>query len=119
MTTPSFAVPPIPVAAGTRLRIPKTFERLHDLAYNMWWTWVPEARDLWQRVSPPDWARSPNPLSVLQTMSNGSWEVLEANDSFVELYENVVRRFDEYMEAQGTWFDRQHPGALPGGVAYL
>ena len=45
-------VPAIPVAAGTRIHLPKTFERLYDLAYNMWWVWQYRARDLWQRVSP-------------------------------------------------------------------
>ena len=112
-------MPAIPVAGGSRVRIPETFERLYDLAYNLWWTWVPEARELWQRVSPPDWVRSPNPLSVLQAVTNGTWEVLERNDSFVELYEDVIRRFDGYLEQQDTWYQREHPGSLPGGVAYL
>lgn len=119
MTAREPLLPPIPVAAGTRVRLPEAFERLHDLAYNMWWTWVPEARELWQRVSPADWARSPNPLTVLQAVSNGTWEALEANDSFVELYEDVIRRFDQYLAAEDTWFDREHPGAVPGGIAYL
>ncbi|MCJ7725109.1 MAG: alpha-glucan family phosphorylase, partial [Acidimicrobiia bacterium] len=112
-------MPSIPVAAGTRVRTSKTFDRLADLAYNVWWTWIPEARELWQRVSPPDWALSPNPLTVLQTVNGDTWEALEANDSFVDLYEDVVRRFDAYLESEDTWFQRQHPGALPGGIAYL
>ena len=52
----------IPVAAGTRLYVPKPYERLYDLAYNMWWAWEPYARELWQRVSPVDWRRSPKSL---------------------------------------------------------
>jgi starch phosphorylase len=119
MTTPPRGVPEIPLAAGTRVRLPDIFERLHDLAYNMWWAWVPEARELWQRVSAIDWAHSPNPLTVLQTVSNGTWEALEVNDSFVELYDEIVGRFDNYLAESDTWFERNHSGALPGGIAYL
>ncbi|MBU1865604.1 MAG: alpha-glucan family phosphorylase [Actinobacteria bacterium] len=113
------SLPVVPAAAGTRVRTPKAFNRLVDLAYNVWWTWIPEARELWQRVSPPDWAMTPNPLTILQTMSPDTWEALEANDSFVELYEEVIRRFDAYMETEDTWYEREHAGSLPGGIAYL
>lgn len=119
MTSFEPSLPSIPAAAGTRVRTSKTFNRLADLAFNVWWTWVPEARELWQRVSPPDWALSPNPLTVMQTVNGDTWEALEANDSFVELYEDVVRRFDDYMESEDTWFQREHTGALPGGIAYF
>jgi len=119
MTPSQPSIPPIPVAAGTRVRIPESFERLHDLAYNMWWTWVPEARELWQRVSPPNWVRSPNPLTVLQTVTNGTWEALEANDSFVQLYEDVIHGLDDYLGKEDTWYQREHADALPGGIAYL
>jgi len=114
MTPSASLLPKIPAAAGTRVRIPKTFERLTELAYNLWWSWIPEARELWQRVSPTNWAASPNPLTVLQTVGRDTWETLEANDSFVELYEDVIRRFDEYMENEDTWSlilgGSRHPG---------
>ena len=74
----------IPTAAGSRVTVPPTFDRLIDLAGNLWWTWIPEARELWQRVSPPNWVRSPNPITVMQTMPPEAWEILEANDSFVQ-----------------------------------
>jgi len=118
-TTRNGPVPAIPVAAGTSIQLPKAFERLYDLAYNMWWVWQYRARDLWQRVSPADWARSPNPLTVLQTVSPEIWEALETNDSFQQLYRDVVDDFDTYMGAGDTWYQRTHPDALPGGLAYL
>ncbi len=116
---PSRSLPSIPVAAGTPVSLPESFGHLYDLAYNMWWTWTPEARELWQRVSPSDWIRSPNPLTVLQTVPAGQWEVLEDNDSFVELYERAVAAFNAYMDEEDTWYRRNHAGSLPGGLAYL
>ena len=81
-----------------------TAVELRELARNLWWTWQPRARELWQRVSPPHWARSPNPLSVLQTMELADWEVLDLNDSFVQLYEEVIAAFDRYMGDDETWY---------------
>jgi len=119
MTSSEPSLPAIPTAAGARVRTPKAFHRLADLAYNVWWTWIPEARELWQRVSPPNWVQNPNPLTVLQAVTTDGWEALEANDSFVQLYEDVIRRFDDYMETEDTWYQQEYPDSLPGGVAYL
>ncbi|NQV04932.1 alpha-glucan family phosphorylase [bacterium] len=109
----------IPVAAGTRLYVPKPYERLYDLAYNMWWAWEPYARELWQRVSPVDWRRSPNPLTMLQTVNPETWDALVNNDSFADLYGQVIAKFDDYLGDKDTWYQRTHPDSLPGGLAYL
>ncbi len=118
-TTNNGGVPVIPTAAGAQLTIPPAFERLYDLAYNMWWSWQPRARELWQRLKPQSWARRPNPLSVLPTMDPTDWEALEVNDSFVQLYHDVIADFDAYLEDDQTWYERNHPGSLPNGLAYL
>jgi starch phosphorylase len=101
------------------VEIPRTLERLYDLAYNMWWVWHPSARELWQRVSPTDWLRSPNPMSVLQQCTNETWEGLLGNDSFITLYDEVVGMFDDYMSQKSTWYSRTHPETLPNGVVYI
>jgi len=118
-TTMPGTLPEIPVEAGAQITMPAAFERLYDLAYNLWWTWQPRARELWQRVSPPRWARSPNPLSLLQTMTTTDWEALELNDSFVELYHEVIDAFDRYLAEEDTWYRTRHDDELPGGLAYL
>jgi len=103
----------IPTAPGTDVVVPDRFDRLPDLAYNMWWTWASGGRQLWQHISPADWGRSPNPLTVLQTAPPKAWEQLEGDAEFQGLYHDVVRRFDAYMAADPG------PDGLPGGVAYL
>jgi glycogen phosphorylase len=113
------ALPPIRCASGTRVSIPEEFGRLHDLAYNMWWSWDPGARDLWQRISPADWAVSPNPLTVLQTVGDGVWDELLTSDAFRTSYDDVIERCDAYLAASDTWYDQLHPKAFPNGVAYM
>ncbi len=111
-------IPAIPTGPGTEIPIPRRFARLVDLAYNMWWSWDPGARDLWQRISPSDWAVSPNPLTVLQTVTPEAWEGLAASKAFRASYEDVISRFDSYLSSS-TWFDSELPDSLAGGVAYL
>ena len=85
----------------------------------MWWVWHRPARELWQRVSLPHWQHTLNPLSMLQSVPGDVWESLEDNDSFADLYHEVVETFDEYLAAEDTWYSRTHPDALPQGLAYL
>ncbi len=119
MATRPPPIPPIPVAPGTQVPLPRSYDRLWDLAYNMWWVWHRPARELWQRVSLPHWQHSPNPLSMLQAVSGEVWEALEDNDSFADLYHEVISTFDDYLAAEDTWYARTNPDALPNGVAYL
>ena len=112
------SLPAIPTEPGVEIPIPRRYDRLLDLAYNMWWSWDAGARDLWQRLSPSDWAVSPNPLTVLQTVAPETWDGLTASKAFRVSYEDVIARFDAYMES-ATWYQSELPDALTGGVAYL
>ena len=119
MVTRPSPLPHIPVAPGTKVPLPKAYERLWDLAYNMWWVWHRPARELWQRVSLPLWQHTLNPISMLQAVPGEVWETLEDNDAFADLYQEVVEAFDRYLAAEDTWYSRNHPDALPHGLAYL
>jgi len=112
-------LPPIPTSPDVEVTIPPHFERLPDLSYNMWWSWDPRARDLWQRLAPSRWAASLNPLTVLQTIPAEDWDALDVHGPFHAAYEDVVARFDRYMSPETTWFTDTIGGALPNGVAYL
>jgi len=101
------------------LRIPKEFDRLYDLAYNLWWTWDPVAYEIWGRIDPRLWGRNRNPISLLQVVEPATWDALASNASFAEMYAEVVDRFDTYMDTGDTWFQERYSGVLDGPVAYL
>ena len=108
----------IPTGPGVEIWTPRRFDRLVDLAHNMWWSWDSGARNLWQRISPSDWAISPNPLTVLQTLTPEGWDGLVTSRAFRASYEDVIARFDSYMRST-SWFESESPNAGGGGVAYL
>ncbi len=109
----------IPTGPKASLSIPSAFNRLYDLAYNMWWSWDPVGRDLWGRIDPPVWATTRNPIAMLQYVEPSTWEALSFSGSYTELYVEAVERFDHYLDNDETWFDTNHRLALDGPVAYL
>lgn len=108
----------IPFLTTHELKIPDRFNRLYDLAYNLWWSWDDAGTDMWRSVSPPLWERYRNPIELLGVVDEGAWELLAESETFVDRYTEAVRRFDAYMTDEDTWYDRHHADE-PGPIAYL
>jgi starch phosphorylase len=101
------------------LLIPDTFDRLHDIAYNLWWSWNTNGSLLFSRIDPLGWERNRNPLSLLQSVDTATWETLASSDDFLQLYDETVTAFDTYMKGKNTWYSSEHADALDGPIAYL
>ena len=111
---------PIDIAAVASAppRLPKQLEGLRRLAYNLYWTWHPEVRILFNRIDAEGWARYRNPIPVLQGMRDWS-RLLDDTDFLVE-YETILARFDAYIaNGAGHWFQRRHGDELSGPIAYF
>ncbi|MBT8203617.1 MAG: alpha-glucan family phosphorylase, partial [Acidimicrobiia bacterium] len=108
----------IPHTPGAQIALPEEFDRLYDIANNLWWAWDDEASELWARIDAQRWHDVQNPISFLQGVEPTTWESLSADARFIESYSKVVRRFDSYMAADDTWFEDQN-FEMPGPIAYL
>ncbi len=109
----------IPVGPKVPLSIPNEFRRINDLAYNLWWSWCPDAVELFRRIDPAGWGPSRNPMSILQTVEPATWSRLAASEDFVTRYVEVMARFDRYMRGDDTWYAKESAKALDGPIAYL
>ena len=109
----------IPVLNTIEIRIPPTFGRLYELAYNMWWAWDPTARNLWPAIHSVAWERYHNPVELLGAVDPSAWQALEGSDSFNDRYNEVIRKFANYMAGEDTWWKRHHQSDLTGPIAYL
>jgi len=100
--------------------LPEEFSRLREVAYNLWWSWTPEARILFSTISPTLWSRYRNPVEVLMQVEPSYWETLQMSNAFQIGYETVVAALDRYMGRPETWwFNRRFPDHRGGPVAYL
>ncbi len=76
---------------------------LHELAYNLWWSWDSEASALWAEIDPFRWERDRhNPITLIRDVEPERWEELAADKEYVARVSSVTRRFREYMKAS-SW----------------
>ena len=100
--------------------IPKGFARLQELANNLWWSWTPDARRLFEIIDPTLWqANHHNPVRLLHEVKLHRLINLADDSTFVRHYSAVLKAFDDYMGEKNTWLATQHPAVAANPVAYF
>jgi starch phosphorylase len=100
--------------------IPSSLTRLQELAHNLWWSWKPEARRLFEAIDPTLWRLSHhNPVKLLHDLKPERLIVLSQDPAFVRQYFAVLKLFDEYIAAKNTWYSSRYPIAKDGVIAYF
>ena len=100
--------------------LPRRINRLGQLAYNLWWTWGPEASRLFLRIDPILWEKTNhNPIRFLPQVDPARLKILTQDRYFLDHYDRVMRIFDEYMRPTETWFSRAHSDRRSKVVAYF
>ena len=99
--------------------VPPRLARLKELAYNLWWSWHPEARTLFKAVDLTLWRSTHhNPVLLLQK-AGSRLEQLANDPAFLAKYDAVIGAFDKYLTRNDTWFDKAHPDFKGKAVAYF
>ena len=100
-------------------RLPDPLQPLGDLAHNLWWTWNPEAQELFRTVDPDLWEESEhNPIKLLGRLPARKLDRLANDDAFLYRLNQVRGKLDSYMEHH-TWFQKVHSDGPGGTIAYF
>lgn len=101
--------------------LPKRIERLNDLAYNIWWSWNPEAVSLFAKIDPVLWnVDLHDPVAFLQNVSRASLNQVANDKQYLAIYDHVIEEFATYMKAEDTWYQKNYPDLDPkNSIAYL
>lgn len=100
--------------------IPGGLVRVQELAYNIWWSWKPEARQLFEMLDPTLWRLTHhNPVKLLQELKPERLSSLGEDPIFVRQYSAVLKSYDEYMAPQGSWFATRYPALNDRAIAYF
>ncbi|HLW00936.1 MAG TPA: alpha-glucan family phosphorylase [Ktedonobacterales bacterium] len=100
--------------------IPARISRLHELAYNLWWSWNADAQQLYQAIDAELWQRSlHNPVRHLREVSPERLQALAEDQAFLAQYDQVMQTFDAYMNDGQTWFAQTHPEQREQTIAYF
>ena len=85
--------------------IPERIRRLAEIAYNLWWTWHPEAQALFQTIDAQLWEDIyHNPVLFLREVRQSSLDEVANDAEFIRAYHEVLSSFDEYQVFDKTWF---------------
>lgn len=100
--------------------LPRRIRRLGELAYNLWWTWNPDAQRLFIRIDRDLWERvDHNPILFLRQIPRASLNAIIQDRYYLEFYDRIFKAFDEYMAAKDTWCARIHPEYNNRPIAYF
>lgn len=92
---------------------------LQRIAYNLWWSWEPEARELFRRLDPDLWTETHhNPVEMLGILQQASLDALKADEGFMSHLARVDEKLQEYMQGK-TWFGKVHDSNKALQVAYF
>ncbi|HEY2981653.1 MAG TPA: alpha-glucan family phosphorylase [Anaerolineales bacterium] len=102
------------------MNLPRRINRLNELAYNLWWTWQPDAQRLFNRIDNDLWERlSHNPIRLLRDTERALLNEVAQDKTYLDLYDRVFKKFDEYLANADTWSNRTHPELINRPIAYF
>jgi starch phosphorylase len=100
--------------------LPKRISGLNKLAYNLWWSWHIEARELFNILDRPLWkATGHNPVKLLQRISPNRLTSAAKNPAFLKKYDLVMSNFKNDISASNTWFEIHYPNLAKHTIAYF
>lgn len=101
-------------------KMPEKLQRLPELAYNLWWSWNLEARNLFRRLDYPLWhSYQHNPVQILQEISREKLDAAANDPAFYRHYNKVLMQYDQEMTNGHSWFYKQYPELTGKTIAYF
>lgn len=81
--------------------LPELLLPLRKIARNLWWSWTPEAKDLFESIDPELWYETKqNPIVLLDSISFTRLEALKEDQDFLNKMRFVEQELDAYIEAR-------------------
>ena len=103
-------------------QFPELPERISDLgrlAYNLWWSWHPPARELFRALDLQAWRESGhNPVRMLSSLPEGVIENAVGDQDFLAQYDALMEQFDAETAAPTGWFAQEY-GQAAAPLAYF
>jgi starch phosphorylase len=102
--------------------MPARINRLYELAYNLWWSWHPEARALYSVLDPDLWEEARhNPVYFLSRVAPQHLEGAAEDPEYLQQYDSIISDFDHYIHPRHdeTWFSQNYPEFATKTIAYF
>jgi starch phosphorylase len=91
--------------------LPGRINRLNELAYDLWWSWNPRAREVFRDLDYTLWRFTDhNPVLLLHLIEPDRLAAASSEPQFLRLYDDAIAGLDVVREGAGTWWSHQSPG---------
>src|SRR4030065_604038 len=101
-------------------KLPRRIEGLDELAYNLWWSWHIEARQLFKALDNALWrATGHNPVKLLQQIEPHRLVARAQDPIFLKKYDSVMTAFKAALSGADPWFNTQYPHLGQQTIAYF
>src|SRR4051812_45985430 len=108
-----------PRAGRKRPAAPSVFDRLRELAMNLWWTWNHSAQRLFAAMDPVLWeATGRNPIKTMKLLAPERREAISVDPAFLQNLSDREEELRRYLSSP-MWFQRTHKSAGDLLVAYF
>jgi starch phosphorylase len=99
--------------------LPDRLKRLREIAFNLWWTWDAEAREIFRRLDLDLWEEvRHNPVLMLARIDQEVLEKRVNDESYLYQLDKVLENYD-YMLQKTSWFQAAHKSDIPLNVTYF
>src|SRR5258708_17061730 len=99
--------------------LPERLQALQKLAYNMWWSWNPDAISLCRRIDDDCFERVENsPVKLLGAIDASRYDELLEDEGFLAHLDRVDEALTGYMTSS-TWFQETYADNIPCRIAYF
>jgi glycogen phosphorylase len=92
--------------------------RLEELAYDLWWSWRPDARNVFRRLDYSLWRTTAhNPVRMMKLLPQETIERALNDPGWLANYERALAGLDAARAARHTWVEGQFPSGR--SIAYF
>src|SRR6185295_10771146 len=102
------------------IQLPDRISRLTELAYDLWWSWRTDARNVFRRLDYPLWRLTAhNPVRMLQLLSPEALDRALRDPEWLAGYDSALARLDAARAAHNTWIEGHFPEIGARSIAYF
>lgn len=99
--------------------LPDALKPLRELAFNLWWTWDPDAAEIFRLIDMDLWEElNHNPVLLLARTNQDRLNRLANDPAFRAYMERVLNSYQTYLLSE-TWWSKTYNRSHPGTIAYF
>jgi starch phosphorylase len=102
------------------IQLPDRINRLEELAYDLWWSWNLDARNVFRRLDYPLWRQTAhNPVLMLRQIPHEKLERAAKDPGWLQNYDRALQRLDAARLARNTWCENHCADIQGKSIAYF